>query len=81
MKLFSLLFSKLEYVGLAILSIVSFVVFGRNNVLSRKNQELSKINENQNKTIEVQKKVIEVAKNTKSTDIDGNIERMRKNKL
>ena len=66
---------------MAILAVISFIAFCRNNTLTRKNKELSKANKNQNKTIEVQKKVIEVAKNTKSTDIDGNIERMRQGKL
>jgi len=81
MKIFSFLLKKVETTGLAILAVVSLFLLGRNSRLSKKNKALNNINTNQNKTIEIQKKVINVAKNTSSTDIDGNIKRMRERKL
>ena len=64
-----------------LLGLFSLFLLGRNSRLSKQNQRLNSNLQGQKQTIEIQKKVINVAKNTKPTDIDGNIERMRKNKL
>lgn len=81
MKIFSFLLKKVETTGLAILAVVSLFLLGRNSRLSKKNTELNSANRFANKTIKTQKKVIDVRKNTKPTDIAGNIERMYQDKL
>ena len=81
MKIFSFFFNKAERIILAVLSVFSLFLLGRNSRLSKKNKELNKANIGQNKTIEIQKKVIDVAKNRKRTDLNGMLKRMRQNKL
>lgn len=77
----SFLFQKVEKLALFVLGLFSLFLLGRNSRLSRQNKRLNSNLQGQKQTIEIQKKVINVAKNTKSVDISGNIERMRKNKL
>ena len=75
------MFSKIKGYCVMLLGLFSLFLLGRNSRLSKQNQRLNSNLQGQKQTIEIQKKVINVAKNTKPTDIDGNIERMRKNKL
>lgn len=79
--MFNFLFSKLQNIGIAILGIFSLFLLGRNSKLSKKNRELNSAISNQSNVIEIQKKVINVTKNSKPTDINGNIERMRNGKF
>tara|TARA_B110000908_G_C10259981_1_gene458474 strand:+ start:2227 stop:2478 length:252 start_codon:yes stop_codon:yes gene_type:complete len=80
-KMLSIFFKKVELYFIAILGAVSLFLIGRNSNLSKTNKKLNQDNSNQSSVIEVQKKVIHVAKNTKPTDIGGNLERMRQDKL
>lgn len=72
---------KIEILAISALGFLSLVLLGRNSSLSKQNKKLNQENSNQVKTIHVQKKIINVAKNTKPTDIDGNLKRMRSRKL
>jgi hypothetical protein len=72
---------KIELLAISVLGFLSLFLLGRNSWLSKQNKKLNQDNSNQVKTIDVQKKVINIAKNTKPTDIDGNLKRMRSNKL
>ena len=76
-----ILFNKIGQIGVVIFSFLSLVFFFRNKSLSRENNELKKASMNLRKTIEIKEKVIDVRKNNKPTDIDGNLERMRQEKL
>ncbi len=79
--MFSFLFKKIETTGLAVLGIFAFIIFGKNSRLKKENDKLTEQVKSSDELVKIQKKVIEVAKNNKPTDIDGNIERMRKDKL
>ncbi len=72
---------KINLAVFGILGFLSLFLIGRNSKLAKLNESLNRKNKNQNKTIKIQKKVIDVAKNTKPTDIAGNIERMYQDKL
>lgn len=72
---------KIELLVISALGFLSLVLLGRNSSLSKQNKKLNQENSNQVKTIDAQKRVINVAKNTKPTDIDGNLKRMRSRKL
>lgn len=79
--MFKLFFNKISTTTSIILGCISLFLFGRNAKLSRDNDKLNKDIKKQSKIIDVQEKVINVTKNTKDKPIDGNIKRMRKNKL
>ena len=76
-----ILFNKIGQIGVVIFSFLSLIFFFRNKSLSRENKDLKKASMNLRKTIEIKEKVIDVRKNNKPTDIDGNLERMRKDQL
>lgn len=73
--------SNLRSIGLGIWGVFTLYILGKNSKLSKQNDELNLDVKEQAKTIEIKDKVINVVQNTKPTNIDGNIERMRKNKL
>jgi len=81
MLIFSFLFQKIERISLAIIGIFSLFLIGRNSRLSKQNKSLSSDLQGRSKIIDIQGKVINVVQNTKSVNIDDNIERMRKDKL
>lgn len=73
--------SNLRSIGLGIWGVFTLYILGKNSKLSKQNDALNSDIKEQAKTIEIKDKVINVVQNTKPTNIDGNIERMRKNKL
>ena len=73
--------SNLRSIGLGIWGVFTLYILGKNSKLSKQNDALNSDIKEQAKTIERKDKVINVVQNTKPTNIDGNIERMRKNKL
>jgi hypothetical protein len=73
--------SNLKSIGLGIWGIFTIYILGKNSKLSKENDSLNSSLKEQTKNIEIKDKVINVVQNTKATDINGNIERMRKNKL
>lgn len=75
------LVSNLKSIGLGIWGIFTLYILGKNSKLSKKNDKLNLDVKEQAKTIEIKDKVINVVQNTKPTDIDGNIKRMRNQKL
>jgi lysozyme len=75
------LLSNLKSIGLSIWGVFTLYILGKNSKLSKQNDELNLDVKEQSKTIEIKDKVINVVQNTKPTDIDGNIERMRNKKL
>jgi len=64
-----------------IISFIGVYLVKRNKYLSEKVMSADKHVNETKKVIDVQNKIISVTKNTKRTNIAGNIERMRKNKL
>lgn len=81
MNIFTFLLSNLRSIGFAIWGIFTLYILGKNSKLSKKNDKLNLDVKEQSKTIEIKDKVISVVQNTKDTDIDGNIKRMRNKKL
>ena len=77
----NIILSNLKTVFSVITGIIVFILYGKNSKLKKENDELIKQLENSDELIDTQKKVINVTKNTKPTDINGNIERMRQDKL
>ena len=73
--------SNLKSIGLGIWGVFTLYILGKNSKLSKQNDKLNLDVKEQAKTIEIKDKVINVVQNTKSTDIDGNIKRMRNQKL
>ena len=72
------------YLKPLMLGFISFLViylFKKNKDLEAKNLIAeSRLNETK-KVIDVQNKIIEITEDTKPTDFDGNLERMRKNDM
>ena len=81
MNIFSFLLSNFKTIGLGIWGVFTLYILGKNSKLSKQNDELNLDVKEQAKTIEIKDKVINVVQNTKDTNLNGNIERMRKNKL
>lgn len=79
--MFNFLLSNLRSIGLGIWGVFTLYILGKNSKLSKQNDELNLDVKEQAKTIEIKDKVINVVQNTKDTNLNGNIERMRKNKL
>jgi len=81
MNIFSFLLSNLKSINLGIWGIFTLYILGKNSKLSKQNDALNLDVKEQARTIAIKDKVINVVQNTKPTGIDGNIKRMRKNKL
>lgn len=81
MNIFSFLLSNFKTIGLGIWGVFTLYILGRNSKLSKQNDELNLDVKEQAKTIEIKDKVIHVVQNTKDTNLNGNIERMRNKKL
>jgi hypothetical protein len=77
----NILFSNIKTVFTFLAGICTFVLFSKNSRLKKENDKLLEQVKSSDELVKVQKKVIHIAKNTKSTDIDGTLERMRKGKL
>lgn len=77
----SFLLSKIELIGVAIIALFGFILQGKNSKLIRENRELMLNNSTQDEIIKAQQEMLHAAKNTKPTDIAGNIKRMRNKKL
>lgn len=73
--------SNLRSIGFGIWGIFTFYILGKNSKLSKQNDNLNLDIIDQTKTIEIKDKVINVVQNSKYTDFNGNLERMRQNKL
>ena len=73
--------SNLKSIGLGIWGVFTLYILGKNSKLSKDNNNLNLSLKEQSKNIEIKDKIINVVQNTKSTDIDGNIKRMRNQKL
>ena len=73
--------ANLKPLMLGIISFIGIYLLKKNKVLEAKNIIAeNRLNETK-KVIDVQNKIIEITKDTKPTDFDGNLERMRKNEL
>jgi hypothetical protein len=81
MLIFSFLFQKIERISLAIIGLFSLFLLGRNSRLSKQNKTLSSDLQGQSQIIDIQKKVIDVTKNNKHTELNGTIQRMRRDEL
>ena len=75
------LLSKIELIGISIIALFGFILKGKNSKIVKENQELILTNIAQDEIIRRQKRMLDAAKNTKPTDIAGNIKRMRDKKL
>ena len=81
MNILKIFTAKTEHIFVLIGGLIGLLLFGRNSKLSSQNRQLNAKLQASNEAIKKQRKVINVRKNTKPTDIDGNIQRMRQNKL
>lgn len=81
MQIFKILTAKTESILLLIGGIIGICLFGRNSKLSAQNKKLNAKLQDNAVVIQKQKRVMNVRKNTKPTNIDGNVKRMRQNKL
>lgn len=73
--------SNLRSIGLGIWGVFTLYILGKNSKLSKQNDNLNLDIKEQSKNIEIKDRIINVVQNTKPTDLNGNLERMRKNKL
>jgi len=81
MMLWSFFIGNLSKIGMSILGIITLFLYGKNSKLFKDNTCLQQNLKTTNKIIDIQNKVIDVVQNTKPTDLDGNIERMRNGEL
>jgi len=81
MMLWSFFINNISKIGISILGIITLFLYGKNSKLSKDNTCLQQNLKTTNKIIDIQNKVIDVVQNTKPTDLDGNIERMRNGEL
>lgn len=66
---------------LGVITFLGIYLFKKNKDLEAKNLMVeNRLNETK-KVIDVQNKIIEITEDTKPTDFDGNLERMRKNDM
>ena len=79
--MFNFLLSNLRSIGLGIWGVFTLYILGKNSKLSKQNDALNSDIKERAKTIEIKDKVINVVQNTKPTNLNGNIERMRSQKL
>ena len=75
------LLSNIKNISYAVAAFFTVYILKRNKDLSIENNNLIKDNLTKDKIVEIQDKVINVTQNTKTTDFDGIIDLMRKNKL
>lgn len=75
------LLSNIKNIGYTVTAFFTVYILKRNKDLSIENNNLIKDNLTKDKIVEIQDKVINVTQNTKTTDFDGIIDLMRKNKL
>ena len=66
---------------LGIIGFLGLYLFKKNKDLEAKNLIADRSLIETKKVINVQNKIIEITKDTKPTDFDGNLERMRKNDM
>ena len=75
------LLSNIKNIGYAVVAFFTVYILKWNKDLSLENNNLIKDNLTKDKIVEIQNKVINVTQNTKTTDFDGIIDLMRKDKL
>jgi hypothetical protein len=79
--IWTLFVSNLSKVGMGIFGAIGLFLYGKNSKLAAENSRLQQDAKASDKIIDIQKKVIDVTQNTAATDLDGNIARMRDDKL
>lgn len=75
------LLSNIKNIGYAVAAFFTVYILKRNKDLSLENNNLTQNNLTKDKIVEIQDKVINVTQNTKTTDLDGIIDLMCKDKL
>ena len=75
------LLSNIKNISYAVAAFFTVYILKRNKDLSIENNNLTKDNLTKDKIVEIQDKVINVTQNTKTTDFNGIIDLMRKDKL
>lgn len=73
-------FTYLKEILVGIVAVFTLFLLRRNKILTAKNNELQQNNTEKDKVINIQAKVLDASENTKSTDLDGNLERLCKQK-
>lgn len=81
MPFITLMLGNIRTLAMSAYGLIGLYLFKRNKDLKAEKLETEEDLKQANKTIDIQKKVIDVAANTKPTDFDGNLERMRKDQL
>lgn len=70
-------FSYFKEIILSITALVGLYLLKRNKSLTSENQALIEINIEKDKVINIQQKVLDASEDIKSTDLDGNLDRLR----
>jgi len=81
MIIWTFIVGNLSRIGMSLLGAIGLFLYNKNTGLSKENVRLQQNLKTTDKIIDIQNKVIDVSQNTKPTNLDGNIERMRNNKL
>jgi hypothetical protein len=71
-------FSYLKEIILSITALVGLYLLKRNKTLTSENQVLAETNIEKDKVINIQQKVLDASEDIKSTDLDGNLDRLFK---
>lgn len=72
----SFLLVNLKNIMVGIVAVFTLFLLRKNKTLTAKNNELQQNNTEKDKVINIQAKVLDASENTKSTDLDGNLERL-----
>jgi hypothetical protein len=79
--LWTIITANFSKIGVFLLGLATAIMFKKNKSLSLENQQLKQGAEAATQRIEIQSKVLDAVQNTKDSDVDGNIKRMRENNL
>ena len=79
--MFSFIFANIKSIGAGLLGLFMLYIMGKNSKLKKENDDLNVTVLDQAKNIELKGEIIDVVKTVKSTDVTGNVKRMRDKKL
>lgn len=74
----SFLLSNIKNIGIAIIAFWGVYILRKNKSLTSENQALIETNTEKDKVINIQQKVLDASEDIKSTDLDGNLDRLLK---
>lgn len=74
----SFLLGNIKNIGIAIIAFWGVYILRKNKSLTSENQALIETNIEKDKVINIQQKVLDASEDIKSTDLDGNLDRLLK---